>query len=188
MPRGAPPGSGRTAKAIIVQATLRHQRLLTRIASGKKWCPRCERWLQLLDDFGPNRGTADGHRGYCRGCDNAYSRNRRHRFELAVAAAAARVRARVDADRAADDLAARWRRGKAHVPAWQPPPDPQRHRPERLPMFALLADILRPPKPDRWSTRCCSGPFVWDEELGWYRADHTADCSDRRWQPTTLTR
>jgi len=95
----------------------------------------------------------------------------------------ARVRADVAADRAADELAARWRRGLVHVPAWQPPPAPEWHPPERQAVYRLLADILAAPRPAGWSLRCCGGPFVFAEAAGWYRACHAIGCRDR-WQPT----
>jgi hypothetical protein len=53
--------------------------MLDRVAAGVKWCPRCERWLQL-DQFSacPSRGR-DGLSALCRACGSAAVTERRTR-------------------------------------------------------------------------------------------------------------
>jgi hypothetical protein len=63
------------AAAIEASAALRRSRVLDRIAAGKKHCPRCDRLLPA-GDFRPNPSAADGRRGYCQPCANAYARDR----------------------------------------------------------------------------------------------------------------
>lgn len=45
--------------------------------TGKKWCPKCEKSLPIVD-FGANRSTADGRSAYCRPCHNAAQREWKH--------------------------------------------------------------------------------------------------------------
>ena len=45
--------------------------VVARIASGEKYCSKCDE-TKPIGDFGPNRSAADGHAHYCRSCMRGY--------------------------------------------------------------------------------------------------------------------
>jgi hypothetical protein len=83
--------------AIAASAAARHERMLQRLATGRKWCPRCRRWLSLDDFYAPpsKAGISDGRSAYCRQCEIAAVLARRgapRQHELAAASDALAVR------------------------------------------------------------------------------------------------
>lgn len=69
-------------------ADAKHQAMLARVATGKKFCPRCGQW-KLLAEFAPGAPgrRGDGLAGYCRGCCAAWKRDQRARAAAAKTAA-----------------------------------------------------------------------------------------------------
>lgn len=83
-----------TPAALAAAADLKHRQLAERIASGKKWCPRCREFLSR-ESFGPKRtGRGDCLAGYCRTCAAAYKRDVAAAARQAAAAVTAAARAR----------------------------------------------------------------------------------------------
>ena len=59
--------SAGTAKARTASAVVRHQKMLAKIESGLKRCPRCQT-TRSRDEFYLDATQPDGLRGYCKPC------------------------------------------------------------------------------------------------------------------------
>lgn len=63
-----------TAACVQASVAARRKRVLERLATGKKFCPRCQEW-KTLDEFGVRSSRAgDGLSGWCRPCKRAAAR------------------------------------------------------------------------------------------------------------------
>jgi hypothetical protein len=182
------------APAQQAAADLKHEQLAERIASGVKWCARCQRTVPR-EQFGRGAGP-DGLAGWCLPCYATDSRARaaRKRDALQHAAEVAVVVARLNERecpgcrtmRQVGEFAGRryCQQCVAQAAAHEREMTKRRQsfggkRPSGpVGPFVATRDVV---------CRACNGPLVWDAGADWWHLQHVAGCR-ARWQPSDPAR